>query len=53
MIEGDDFVYIFHGKRFVERRAPIDEIPLLKQALRHQIHKIVAGTLTLSPISRR
>jgi hypothetical protein len=33
MIEGDDFIYIFHGKRLAERRAPIDEVPLLKQAL--------------------
>jgi hypothetical protein len=45
----DDFIYIFHGKRFVKRRAPVDKTLVLKQTLRNKFVEIVVGALTVSP----
>jgi hypothetical protein len=33
MVKYDDFVNIFHGKRIMKRRAPIDKIFVLEQTL--------------------
>jgi hypothetical protein len=33
IVKCDDFVNIFHGKRFTERGAPVDKILLLQQPL--------------------
>jgi hypothetical protein len=30
MVECDDFIYILHGERLAERRAPVDKILFLK-----------------------
>jgi hypothetical protein len=49
MVKCDDFVYIFHGKRFAKRGAPVDKTFLLKQTLRNKFHEIIVGALTVSP----
>jgi hypothetical protein len=49
----DDFIYIFHGKRFVKRRAPVDKTLVLKQTLRNKFVEIVVGALTVSPLPKR
>jgi hypothetical protein len=53
MVKCDDFFYIFHGKRFVKRRAPVDKTFFLKQTLRNKFHEIIVGALTMSPFPRR
>jgi hypothetical protein len=53
MVKCDDFVHIFHRKRFAKRRAPVDKIFFLKQTLENKMHKIVVGALTVSPFPRR
>jgi hypothetical protein len=34
MVKCDDFIYIFHRKRFAKRGAPVDKTFFLKQTLR-------------------
>jgi hypothetical protein len=53
MVKCDDFVYIFHGKRFTKRGAPVDKIFFLKQTLGNNFHEIIVGALTVSPFPRR
>jgi hypothetical protein len=53
IVEWDDFVYILHGKRLAKKRAPVDEIFLLKQSLRNKIQEVVIGALTISPLPGR
>jgi hypothetical protein len=53
MVKCDDFVYIFHGKRFAKRGALVDKTFFLEQTLRNQFHKIIVGALTVSPLPRR
>jgi hypothetical protein len=43
----DDFVKIFHGKRFTVRRAPIDKGSFLQQPLGNKVLKMVEGALTV------
>jgi hypothetical protein len=52
MVKCDDFVHIFHRKRFAKRRAPVDKTFLLKQTLGNKIHKFVVGELTINPLPR-
>jgi hypothetical protein len=47
MKECNDFVNIFHGKRFAVRGAPVDKGFLLQQPLRNQALKVVEGALTV------
>jgi hypothetical protein len=53
MVKCDDFVYIFHGKRFAKRRALVDETFFLEQTLGNKFSEIVVGALTVSPLPRR
>jgi hypothetical protein len=53
MVKYDDFVYIFHGKRFAKRGAPVDKTFFLKQTLGKKFHEIIVGALTVSPFPRR
>jgi hypothetical protein len=53
MVKCDDFVYIFHGKRFAKRGAPVDKTFFLEQTLGNKFSEIVVGTLTVSPLPRR
>jgi hypothetical protein len=53
MVKCDDFVYIFHGERFVKRGVPVDKILVLEKTLGNKFFKIVVGTLTVSPLPRR
>jgi hypothetical protein len=53
MVKCDDFVYIFHGERFVKRGMPVDKTLVLEQTLGNKFFEIVVGTLTVSPLSRR
>jgi hypothetical protein len=53
MVKCDDFVYIFHGERFVKRGAPVDKTLVLEQPLGNKFFEIVVGTLTVSPFSRQ
>jgi hypothetical protein len=50
MVKCDDFVYIFHGKRFAKRGAPVDKTFFLEQTLGNKFSKIVVGALTVSPL---
>jgi hypothetical protein len=43
----DNFVNIFHGKRFAKRGAPVDKGFLLQQPLRNKALKVVEGALTV------
>jgi hypothetical protein len=53
MVKCDDFVYIFHGKRFAKREVPVDKTFFLKQTLGNKFHEIIVGALTVSPFPRR
>jgi hypothetical protein len=53
MVKCDDFVYIFHGKRFAKRGAPVDKNFFLEQTLRNKFSEIIIGALTVSPLPRR
>jgi hypothetical protein len=53
MVKYDDFIYIFHGKRFAKIRAPVDKTPVLEQTLGNKFFEIVVGALTVSPLPRR
>jgi hypothetical protein len=53
MVKCDDFVYIFHGKWFAKRGAPVDKTFFLKQAFENKFHEIIVGALTVSPSARR
>jgi hypothetical protein len=53
MVKCDDFVYIFHGKRYTKRGAPVDRTFLLKQTRGNKFHEIIVGALTVSPFPRR
>jgi hypothetical protein len=53
MVKYDDFVYIFHGKRFAKRGALVDNTFFLKQTLRNKFHEIIVGALTVSPFPRQ
>jgi hypothetical protein len=52
MVKYDDFVYIFHGKRFTKRGAPVDKTFVLEQTLGDKFFVITFGALTVSPLSR-
>jgi hypothetical protein len=52
MVKCDDFVHIFHRKRFAKRRVPVDKTFLLKQTLGNKIHEFVVGALTVNPLPR-
>jgi hypothetical protein len=53
MVKCDDFVYIFHGKRFMKRGAPVNKTFVLEQTLGNKFHENIVGALTVSPLSRR
>jgi hypothetical protein len=53
MVKYDNFVYIFHAKRFAKRGAPVDKTFFLKQTLGNKFHEIIVGALTVSPFPRR
>jgi hypothetical protein len=53
MVKCDDFVYIFHRKRFAKRGAPVDKTFILEQTLGNKFFEIVIGALTVSPLPRR
>jgi hypothetical protein len=53
MVKCDDFVYIFHGKRFVKRGVPVDKTLVLEQSLGNKFFEVVVGALTVSPLPRR
>jgi hypothetical protein len=53
MVKCDDFVYIFHGKRFAKRGVPVDKTFILEQTLGNKFLKIIVGALTVSPLPRR
>jgi hypothetical protein len=53
MVKYDDFVYIFHGKRFTKGGAPVDKTFFLEQTLKNKFHEIIVGALTMSPLPRR
>jgi hypothetical protein len=53
MVKYDDFVYIFHGKRFAKRGAPVDKTFFLEQTLGNKFSEIVVGALTVRPLPRR
>jgi hypothetical protein len=53
MVKCDDFIYIFHGKRFAKRRAPVDKTFFLKQTLGNKFDEIIVGALIVSPFPRR
>jgi hypothetical protein len=50
MVKCDNFVYIFHGERFVKRGAPVDKTLVLEQSLGKKFIEIVVGALTVSPL---
>jgi hypothetical protein len=50
MVKSDDFVYIFHGKRFAKRGVPVDKTFFLEQTLGNKFHEIIVGALTVSPL---
>jgi hypothetical protein len=52
MVKWDNFIYIFHRKRFAKRGAPVDKTFLLKQTLGNKIHEFIVGALTVCPFSR-
>jgi hypothetical protein len=52
MVKYDNFVYIFHGKRFAKRGAPVDKTFFLKQTLGNKFYEIIVGALTVSPFPR-
>jgi hypothetical protein len=53
IVKCDDFIYIFHGERFVKRGAPVDKTLILEQSLRNKFFEVVVGALTMSPLPRR
>jgi hypothetical protein len=53
MSKCDDFIYIFHGKRFVNRGAPVDKTLVLEQTLGNKFYEVIVGALTMSPLPRR
>jgi hypothetical protein len=53
MVKCDDFVYIFHGKRFAKRGTPVDKTFFLEQTLENKFCEIIVGALTVSPFPRR
>jgi hypothetical protein len=53
MVKCDDFVYIFHGKRFAKRGAPVDKTLVLEQSLGNKLIEVVEGALTVCPLPRR
>jgi hypothetical protein len=53
MVKCDDFVYIFHGKRFAKRGAPVDKTFFLEQTLGNKFREIIVGALTVNPFPRR
>jgi hypothetical protein len=53
MVKCDNFVYIFHGKRFMKGGAPVGKTFFLEQTLRNKFHEIIVGALTVSPLPRR
>jgi hypothetical protein len=53
MVKCDDFVYIFHGKRFTKRGAPVDKTLVLEQTLGNKFFEVIVGALTVSPLPRR
>jgi hypothetical protein len=53
MVKCDDFIYIFHGKKFATRGAPVDKTFVLEQTLGNKFFEIVVGALTVSPLPRR
>jgi hypothetical protein len=52
IVKSDDFVHIFHRKRFAKRGTPVDKTFLLKQTLGNKIHEFVVGALTVCLLSR-
>jgi hypothetical protein len=52
IVKYDDFVHIFHGKRFAKRGTPVDKTFFLKQTLGNKFHEIIVGALTVSPFPR-
>jgi hypothetical protein len=52
MVKCDGFIYIFHGKRFAKRGAPVDKILVLEQSLGNKFIEVVKGALTVCPLSR-
>jgi hypothetical protein len=52
MVKCDDFVNIFHGKRFTKRRTPFYQVLPLKKTLRNKIEEILVGALTEGPLAR-
>jgi hypothetical protein len=53
MVKYDDFVYIFHGKRFMKGGVPVDKTFVLEQTLGNKFFEIIVGALTVSPLPRR
>jgi hypothetical protein len=53
MVKCDDFVYIFHGKRFAKRGALVNKTFFLEQTLENKFHEIIVGALTMIPFPRR
>jgi hypothetical protein len=53
LVKCDDFIYIFHGKRFVKRGALVDKTLVLEQTLGNKFFEVVVGALTVSPLPRR
>jgi hypothetical protein len=53
MVKCDNFVYIFHGERFVKRGAPVDKTLILERSLGNKFIEVVEGALTVSPLPRR
>jgi hypothetical protein len=53
MVKCDDFVYIFHGKRFAKRGTPVDKTFFLEQTLGKRFYEIIVRALTVSPFLRR
>jgi hypothetical protein len=52
MVKCGDFVYIFHGERFMKRGAPVDKTLVLEQSLGNKFIEVVEGALTVSPLPR-
>jgi hypothetical protein len=52
MVKCDDFVHIFHGKRFAKRGTPVDKTFLLKETLGNKIQEFIVGALTVNPFPR-
>jgi hypothetical protein len=53
MVKYDDFIYIFHGERFVKRGVPVDKTLVLEQSLGNKFIEVAEGALTVSPLPRR